>query len=603
MAAFTLRPYQQEAVDQTIAFMTVSRSSCLLDLCTGAGKSIIVSEIAKWISEASGGKKILCLQPSKELCEQNYQAWLETGAPASVWCAGLGRKEMRHNVVFATPMSVKKSLTKFTSGDFCAVIVDEAHKFKGAQLDIIEPMREASPNLRLLGLTGTPYRLGDGLIYKTYPDGSPVGDDACKEPYYDRLIMRVGTQELIDLGYLTKPVFDHSHIEIGDGSEARAGWNRETSQIVREIVTVGKHRKGVMLFGSSLEHCEEICDSLPEGDYRMVSADTPKKEREKLINDFKLKKFKYLVNKDILTTGFNAVHVDLIAILRATESRSLFQQIIGRGLRLCEGKEDVLIMDYAENIENHGLTEDSLFEPEIKANWRTGESFMVEAQCESCGGVNDFSGRPNPDNLEYDAQGYFTDLAGSRIEISEGVFMPGHYGRRCNHHQLINGDLVRCNGRWSMKVCPECEAENDIAARKCTECKAELIDPNEKLRLDYKKMKGSPRILSTDEVRSWNAREWTSQRGNKCLRVTFTTDYRTFDAYYFSESSNAKMQGLWRDLCMAVFGKVAPNEGLFVQALKNGFGAMPRTITSKKEGDFFRVYSHNLPVDEKPKGA
>ena len=94
-----------------------------------------------------------------------------------------------------------------------------------------------------------------------------------------------------------------------------------------------------------------------------------------LINDFKAQKFKYIVSVGTLTTGFDSPHVDTIAVLRATESASLFQQIIGRGLRLCDGKSDCLVLDYASNIERHEL-EGDLFTPKITA-YRAKESVSI----------------------------------------------------------------------------------------------------------------------------------------------------------------------------------------------------------------------------------
>ncbi|MFX4316501.1 ATP-dependent helicase, partial [Enterobacter sp. 63] len=88
---------------------------------------------------------------------------------------------------------------------------------------------------------------------------------------------------------------------------------------------------------------------LPPGDVALITGETPGPERDALINAFKEQQFRYLVNVSVLTTGFDAPHVDLIAILRPTESVSLYQQIVGRGLRLAPGKTDCLILDYAGN--------------------------------------------------------------------------------------------------------------------------------------------------------------------------------------------------------------------------------------------------------------
>ena len=116
---------------------------------------------------------------------------------------------------------------------------------------------------------------------------------------------------------------------------------RLTPFIINNIVDITEKfkRQGVMIFSSSVKHAEEIMTYLPKDDSRIVIGDTDMTERNEIVEDFKKKKFKYLVNVSVLTTGFDAPHVDVIAILRPTESNSLYQQIIGRGLRLSPGKK------------------------------------------------------------------------------------------------------------------------------------------------------------------------------------------------------------------------------------------------------------------------
>ncbi len=114
-----------------------------------------------------------------------------------------------------------------------------------------------------------------------------------------------------------------------------------------------------MIFASTVEHAHEILRLLPANS-ALVSAETPARERDALILAFKAQQLKFLVNVAVLTTGFDAPHVDLIAILRPTESVSLYQQIVGRGLRLSPGKTDCLILDYAGNPHD-------LFTPEVGA--------------------------------------------------------------------------------------------------------------------------------------------------------------------------------------------------------------------------------------------
>lgn len=88
-----------------------------------------------------------------------------------------------------------------------------------------------------------------------------------------------------------------------------------------------------MIFAATVEHAREVTGLLPVGRAALITGETPGPERDRIIEAFKAQAYRYLVNVAVLTTGFDAPHVDLIAILRPTESVSLYQQIVGRGLR------------------------------------------------------------------------------------------------------------------------------------------------------------------------------------------------------------------------------------------------------------------------------
>ncbi len=614
--AFELRPYQYAAVEALKETMKKCIDPIVIEAATGGGKSILISEIAKWLNNKSG-KKVLCLAPSKELCEQNAEKYKAYGFKASYWSASVGKKEMRNSVVFGTPMSVWNDIEKFKS-QFTAVICDESHMITPTIKSIIESIKAHNKYLRVIGFTATPYRMGSGYIYEIDENGKPVGDDCTKNPYFKKLVYRITAQELVKQGYLTQPIadaelaarYDASGLSLNrmgnfDSKEIEQtfeGKGRLTSDIVEDVVKKSANRKGVMFFAATVKHAKEIMLSLPAGNARLITGETKKKERNKIIDDFKNQKFKYLVNVSVLTTGFDAPHVDVVAILRATESASLFQQIIGRGLRLADGKLFCLVLDYAGNIERHQL-EDDLFDPKITVSGGGKEALKVEAKCPICNTVNEFTARKDANVDLVDSEGYQLDLTGDRVEI-EGQPLPAHMGRRCFGEELINGHFVRCNHRWSLKECPECSAENDIAARYCSECRAELIDPNEKLMIDYKKMKKNPRILTTDKVLAWSCKEWVSQSGNQTLRVDYTTEYRSFPVWYTPESNSRKQQAIWENLCESVFGKgnFKNNASEFISGLKdhNIESRMPFSLTAKKEGDFFTIFAHNLPVDVPP---
>src|SRR5690606_10236462 len=133
------------------------------------------------------------------------EKYLLTGEPASIYSASAGQKSLRHPVVFGTPGTVLKTITAFQNG-YCAVVIDECQGITPTVKMIIEKMREANPNLRVIGLSATPFRLGDGYIYAMDEDGKPMGEHSCRDPYFTAKVYTVRAHTLIDQGFLTCPV-------------------------------------------------------------------------------------------------------------------------------------------------------------------------------------------------------------------------------------------------------------------------------------------------------------------------------------------------------------------------------------------------------------
>ena len=605
-----LRDYQQTALDKAKEWLKVCLEPSVMELATGAGKSHIVASLAEWLNNVSGGKKVLCLAPSKELIEQNREKYLQTGKPASIFSGSAGKKCLKHDVVFATEKTVLNQLDKFC-GKFCAVVIDECHCITPTIKEIVSHLKKANEKLRVIGLTATPYRLGDGYIYRYKEDGLPVEDWETKEPYFNRLICRVTASELIERGFLTPPHADPEIIEHYDTSvlelnsmgrftsesqeRAYEGRGRLTAAIVADIVEKSAGRMGVIIFAATRQHALEIMESLPPDNSRMLTGEAGKKQRQDMISDFKARKFKYFVNIQVLTKGFDAPHVDVVAIMRRTESVALLQQIIGRGLRLHDEKHDCLVLDYAENIENH-CPDGDLFNPKIKASSGAKGEYSVDAHCPECNTLNIFAGRPNPEQFLIDDNGYFIDLAGSRILTDDDQPMPAHFGRRCFGQSIIKGLSERCGYRWSFKVCvdADCGHENDIAARYCERCKGELVDPNEKLVIEFKRMKKDPRTPTNDKVLTWRVQEWNSK--TKTVRVDYTTEFRTFTIWYSPNSQRKWAE--WEMFCRNTIGQVVNSVDEYMVFVHDFEVRKPDTIKAAKNGDFYRVYAYNNEEDK-----
>lgn len=644
--SFTLRPYQQESVDAVVDHIKKRLSPCLLELATGAGKSLIVSAIAKYLKGVAPQKRVLCIAPSLELIVQNHAKYTEWyKEPASIYCASAGSKDLRHSVIFASPVSALKNINKIARMGVSGIIIDEAHGVTQTMLSLIKAIQEyeidgvqINDKVRIIGMTATPYRTGTGYIYSSDHSGDePVyyDDDKARNPYYSRLLYRVTAGELIAQSFLSK-------VRIGEGDEhydtsvlekdkkgeftkssvSKAfNGNTKTERIVQKIISYAESRMGVMIFAATISHAQEIVGYLPSDCTRLVTGNkkiTSDKDREIYIKEFKARRVKYLVNVDVLTTGFDAPHVDLIAVMRATESPGLLQQIVGRGLRLHPDKEDCLILDFAENIDRHNLKDD-IFTPEIKNKAIAGESVPIQVECPACHCITQKKRRNDPiyDGVAHDRFGNFivpgTERAtrfvdGEAVEWDGEIMtmkiqdpsrkdefgeieeidlpMPAHYSRRCSNPEayVIKGVAVACGHRFSLKICPECYAENDIAARHCTECKGRLVDPNSKLTDDA----GFATVMMDGEIRRvkcygvtytpWVARS----TGNHSLKAEYRTEIGEFTAWHTRKQK-------W------VFNKLSQINGADPELITSydqcaDWKNAPRSLTIKKttQGDYVR---------------
>lgn len=605
----TPRYYQTDATAAAVQWMRKSLDPCLIEAGCGAGKSVILAMIAEAMYRLTGGKHILVLAPSSNLVVQNHQKFLTTGEPASIYSSSAGRKDLRHPVVYGTPGTVVSVASRIGSS-VGVIAIDECEGVTPTIRKIIELVREKNPNVRVVGLTATPYVTGGGYVYRQEEDGRIVPEDKAKDPYFMRRVYCIGTGKLVQEGFLTKPRigsigvigYDTSGISLDmskverEKAEDRAfvGHGRKTSQIVADVMHQSKGRRGIMFFATSIQHAEEIMASLPKEHSCIVHGKMPKKVKEQNIADFAAQRKRICVNVSMLTVGADFPHVDVIAILRWTESLRLLMQIVGRGARLYDGKEDFLILDYGSNIDRHAPDGD-IFKPEVRTTFTGTPGSPMPAICPDCGSENEFSSRKNNEGHAIDKNGYFCDLAGDRVLVDTAEIdpatdkciqrpMPAHFGRRCQaFHPARDGHSYQCEYRWSSKACPHCNADNDIAARYCTECRGEIIDPAAKLQIEFKQMKRDVSQMQCDEVLSMNVKFGLSQKGNSQCTVNFITEHRSFTVYFQTEAKYQKGQAQWE-----AFRSIT-DDGVFE----------PSTVTYRKNSDgFFEIYNYNQPADK-----
>ncbi|EKO3916862.1 DEAD/DEAH box helicase [Vibrio fluvialis] len=462
---YTLRPYQADSVKAVIHYFRQHSTPAVIVLPTGAGKSLVIAELARL---AKG--RVLVLAHVKELVEQNHAKYEGYGLKGAIFSAGLGRKETDQQVVFASVQSVVRNLDAFKN-QFSLLVIDECHRVpddkSSSYQKVITHLLELNPGMKVLGLTATPYRLGMGWIYQYHTRGLVRSEES---RFFRDCIFELPIRYLLDEGFLTParlidaPVLSYDFSQLKPANTGRYKESemdlvieqskRATPQIVQQIIQLAADKQGVMVFAATVRHAQEILGLLPQGESDIVIGDTPSPERDAIIQRFKQRDLKFLVNVSVLTTGFDAPHVDLIAILRPTESVSLYQQIVGRGLRLSPGKTECLVLDYAGNTYD-------LYQPEVGAPKPDSDSEIITIPCPACGFNNNFWGK-----------------------LDNNGFLIEHYGRRCQGYftDEETGEREHCGYRFRAKYCGECGADNDIAARICHECDATLVDPDKKLK-------------------------------------------------------------------------------------------------------------------------
>lgn len=363
-----LRPYQRAAIDAVYRYLRESDGNPVVCIPPAGGKTPILATIASDAVNLWNGR-VLIVTHVRELVEQAVDKLRRVcpTLPVGVFSAGLKRRDTEQPVIAASIQSIYRRACEL--GRFDLIIVDECHLLppdgEGMYQSFLADARVINPDVRLIGLTATPFRLDSGLICG--PDN--LLKDVCFE---------AGIRELIRDGYLCplvskagqqKADLSSLHIRRGEflASEVDAAMDRD--ELVRaactEIVEATGDRNACLIFASGVAHGQHICDVLQTEhniECGFVCGETPAAERAELLARFRREHdglfdrppLKYLCNVGVLTTGFDAPITDAIAMLRPTNSPGLLVQIAGRGLRLHPDKHDTLVLDYGGNIERHG---------------------------------------------------------------------------------------------------------------------------------------------------------------------------------------------------------------------------------------------------------
>jgi len=394
-----LREYQQRSIDQLYRwFGDGGEGNPCIVLPTGSGKSHIVAELCRDALQNWPETRILMLTHVRELIAQNAEKMRQhwKGAPLGIYSAGLGKRNLSEPITFAGIQSVRNKADQIGHVDL--IIVDECHLIGhndgGGYRTLIGDLMETNPALRVIGLTATPYRLGHGMITD-------------KPALFDALIEPVSIEELVHKGYLAplrskitteKLSTDGLHKRGGEfiESEMQAAFDTDlhNEAVVSEVIKLAGDRKAWLFFCAGVQHAQNIATMLKENGIsaECITGETPKKQRDEMISDFKAGKIRALTNANVLTTGFDYPDIDLIAMLRATMSPALYVQMAGRGLRPKSHTDHCMVLDFAGVVETHGPITNVT--PPKKKGSGTGEAPVKV--CESCGEIVHISAKVCP---------------------------------------------------------------------------------------------------------------------------------------------------------------------------------------------------------------
>lgn len=342
-----LRPYQQEAINAIEEQWESGTNRTLLVLPTGCGKTIVFCKLTERL--VSKGKRVLIMAHRGELLDQAADKLLKsTGLRCAVEKADSSCLGSWFRVVVGSVQTLmrEKRLDQFNPGYFDSIIVDEAHHcLSDSYQRVLEHFSEA----QVLGVTATPDR----------------GDMRNLGQYFESLAYEYSLPRAIREGYLstikalTIPLkLDLSGVSIQSG-DFKAGdlgnaLDPYLESIADEMLIHCADRKTVV-FLPLVATSQKFRDILNSKGFRAAEVNGGSEDRAEVLADFDAGKYNVLCNSMLLTEGWDCPSVDCVVVLRPTKVRSLYCQMVGRGTRLAEGKDHLLLLDFLWHTERHEL--------------------------------------------------------------------------------------------------------------------------------------------------------------------------------------------------------------------------------------------------------
>jgi superfamily II DNA or RNA helicase len=345
----SLRPYQSDIADRSTKVFEEGGRKVQYVVATGLGKTVIAGEIASRLWER-GCRKILVLCHAQDLAlqlEQGFWPQLGKSVPTRYFFDGMPPL-VYDGVNFGLYQSLVGYLNGIEAGTYDLVIVDEAHH--ALSHGFRNCVEHLAPRF-LVGMTATPWR-GDGQSI----------DELFGEP-----IARVSLIDGMALGFLSKvdyrlycdnidwdaiPNISREQHTI-KALNKRLFLPQRDEAVISEIMKVASDLRKplIVVFSPSIEHAERFAAMLTARGVRCESLSiSDKVERRKRLLAFSGGKLSAVTAVDVMNEGIDVPDVNVLVFLRATHSRRIFVQQLGRGLRLANDKEKVIVLDFVSDI-------------------------------------------------------------------------------------------------------------------------------------------------------------------------------------------------------------------------------------------------------------
>lgn len=342
-----LRPYQTEARDAVLSEWEQGRKRTLLVLPTGTGKTVVFSSVVE--HQVQNGDRALIMAHRGELLDQAADklrkvCGLESALEkADSTCLG---SLFPVTVGSVQTLCQPRRLMRFPRDYFGTIVVDEAHH---SLSDSYKRVLEYFPDANVVGVTATPDR----------------GDQRNLGQYYDSKAYEYSMRQAINEGYLCPIKAQMIPLELnisdvglsnGDYSAGDIGCALEPylEEIAKEMVRYCAGRKTVV-FLPLVSTSQRFCSMLQEHGIRAAEVNGESEDRAEILANFEDGRYDVLCNSMLLTEGWDCPAVDCVVVLRPTKVRSLYQQMVGRGMRLSPGKTELLLLDFLWMTERHDL--------------------------------------------------------------------------------------------------------------------------------------------------------------------------------------------------------------------------------------------------------